>query len=138
VTRPPLAQRCCRTGLADAGDDKPVGRSVELQLKFATYARRMIAAARLEPPKVISGSEAPARTTSRRGFSFFRGPPPSARLLASEKKPRRNAAGLEGENRRVLQLAREHVSIMETRAGYQTKVPFDVTQISRPQRTGMS
>ena len=38
------------------------------QLKFATYARRMIAAARLEPPKVISGGEAPARTTSRRGL----------------------------------------------------------------------
>ena len=28
----------------------------------------MIAAARLEPPKVISGSEAPARTTSRRSL----------------------------------------------------------------------
>jgi hypothetical protein len=30
----------------------------------------MIIAARFEPPKVISGSEAPARTTSRRGLSF--------------------------------------------------------------------
>ncbi|MFZ2136602.1 MAG: hypothetical protein WAV78_06650 [Xanthobacteraceae bacterium] len=31
----------------------------------------MIIAARLEPPKVISGGEAPARTTSRRSLSFF-------------------------------------------------------------------
>jgi hypothetical protein len=40
---------------------------------LATYAGTMIIAARLEPPKVISGSEAPARTTSRRGLSFFQG-----------------------------------------------------------------
>jgi hypothetical protein len=40
----------------------------EHQLKFATYARRIIAAARLGPPKVISGSEAPARATSRRSL----------------------------------------------------------------------
>ena len=42
---------------------------------FATYAGRMIIAARLEPPKVISGSEAPARTTSRRSLSFLQGRP---------------------------------------------------------------
>jgi hypothetical protein len=40
--------------------------------QFCHLRGRMIIAARLEPPKVISGSEAPARTTSRRDLSFFR------------------------------------------------------------------